>query len=310
MMSLFLMTLCALLRTDVPPAALPFAAQQSLIQTMAGGGYQPRYHIVRALPPVRRSVFMQPAILVSASSGMVIDEYSGAVLWQRHPDEVLPIASLTKLTTALVFLNTDPDFNGEVTMAKSDETDPDGSRLQVAAGETLTVGDLFHASLIGSANNATRAMVRSTGLSEEEFISRMNTQAAQLGLTRTTFREVTGLDPANTSTVRDYARLAGYAFRNNRIQEALNRGEYVFSTINTRHAHRIRNTNKLLADSALHLVGAKTGYLDEAGFTFVAQTDSQGHRLTVVLFNSASSDQRFTEAKALIQWAEAAFIWL
>jgi len=312
MVVFLLATLLHLLRLDYSTTIFSsgLTVQYQLLEQLADTSFQPKFHITRLLGPIRQSFFVQPSSLITAPSGILIDDMSGQYLWQREPEMVLPIASLTKLATALVFLDTQPDFSQEVTMEAGDSADPEGSRLYVNAGETLTVGDLFYASLVGSANNATKALVRSTGLSTEEFVARMNQKAELLGLPHTVFYEVTGLDPQNTSTVADYSRLASYVFRNDLIRQALNTEVYNFTTINTKKPHRIKNTNQLLEDGDLDLVGAKTGYLDEAGYTFVAQSESQGHQLLVVLFKSSSSQQRFNEAKALITWAERNWTWL
>jgi D-alanyl-D-alanine endopeptidase (penicillin-binding protein 7) len=312
MFSLFLATLVYLFRIDVQPSLFYLAAaqQNQIIARLLQAPAQPVFHIQRTIGPVRRSYFVQPSQPISAQSGMAIDVMSGSILWQKNPQTILPVASLTKLATALVFLDTSPDFSQEVTMESGDDTDPDGSRLMVRPGETVTVGDLFNASLVGSANNATKAMVRSTALSEEEFVALMNAKARQLGLAHTKFYEVTGLDPRNTSTVLDYSRLASFAFRHSTIRETLNKREYTFTTVNTRKFHRINNTDQLLTDAQSHLIGAKTGYLEEAGYTFVAQSEHDGHQIMLVLFKSESSQQRFSEAKALIQWAETVFSWL
>jgi serine-type D-Ala-D-Ala endopeptidase (penicillin-binding protein 7) len=309
---LLLVTLLHVLRIDTTFDATKLGNTQqfALTEQLLSSQARPIYHITKNLGPWRMSGFVQPAQPITARAGIVIDEMSGQVLWQKNSDVVLPIASLTKLTTALVFLDTQPDFSREIVMDKSDQTDPDGSLLTVKPGESLTVGDLFNSSLIGSANNATKAMVRSTGLSETDFVQRMNAKVQQLGLTQTTFHEVTGLDPSNTSTVVDYSRLASFAFRNSIIRETLNKKEYTFSTINTKKSHRIKNTDLLLSDAELHLVGAKTGYLDEAGYTFAAQSEVNGHTITVVLFKSETSQTRFNETKALIQWVGTVFTWL
>lgn len=312
MIPFFLLLMLQLLHIDFRASAitLPADSQQQIIEYLVQKPGVPISHISVSPPPVRSSVFLFPNIPISASSGIVIDEGSGAILWQRNISAERPIASLTKLTTALVFLETDPDFNKVMTYEVSDNADASSSMLQVKPGETLTVNDLFNVALVGSANNATNALVRSTGLSREEFVSRMNAKAAKLGLRHTVFHEVTGLDPTNTSTVQDYSRLASYAFRNERIAQALNLTEYTFSTINTNHFHRVRNTDKLLIDRSINLIGAKTGYLDEAGYTFAAESLESGHRLILVLFNCSSSQARFDEAKSLLRWAYDSHQWM
>ena len=234
---------------------------------------------------------------------------SGGVLRENNSDNQMSIASLTKLMTALIFLETNTEFSKEVTIEENDNSDIEGSHKYIQTGETMTVEDVFYTSLVGSSNNATKALARSTGLSEEDFITRMNKKAVDLGLLNTTFEEVTGLSPNNKSTVSDYAKIAGYAFRNLTIAEALNRSEYTFTTT-TNRSHRISNTNKLLSDNELQLVGAKTGYIDEAGYTFVCQAKEDGNKIMVVLFNSNSSQSRFDEAKTLINWVFDNYRWL
>ena len=174
----------------------------------------------------------------------------------------------------------------------------------------MTVRDLFYSSLVGSANNATKALARSTGLSEVDFIQRMNDKARSLGLANTKFYEVTGLDPDNHSTVHEYVRIARMAFSNSAIMEALTTQEYTFETIDKKIQHLIRNTNQLLQDSDLTLIGAKTGYLDEARFTFACQAERDGHEIFVVLFGSHSSAARFAEAKEIIQWSYNNNTWI
>lgn len=312
MINLLLLTLLIAFRVDYTQAVISSdtTSQHQIIENLVHSSFRPPYRVARLPGPLRRSPFVWPPLSITAESGVLIDEMSGRVLWQRNTDAVLPVASLTKLATALVFLETTVDFSKEVTMEKSDEADTAGSRLQVKPGEILTAADLFYTSLIGSANNATKALARATDLPEEEFIRRMNEKAEQLGLEHTVFHEVTGLDPQNVSTVLDYTKLANYAFHHTVIREALNKSEYTFITLNTKIRHRIKNTDLLLSDDELHLIGAKTGYLEEAGFTFVAQSENDGHRLTVVLFKSVSSDQRFAEAKAILQWAYNNHRWL
>lgn len=294
-------------------AALLFesdSTKQEVVGELLTTSYDPTFTIVRPLPPFQKSLFSQPDVAVSARSGIVIDLMSGKVLWEKDADMVLPIASLTKLMTALVFLETKPDFGLEVTIEKDDNSNIPGSRLYVQPGEKMTVNDLFYTSLVGSVNNAMKALVRSTGLPEDEFIARMNKKASEMGLESTTFYEVTGLDPENTSTVLEYSTVASYAFRNDTIHKALVTDEYTFETIDKKIIHRIRNTNQLLGDGDLNVIGAKTGYLDEAGYTFVCEASEDGNRVIVVLFRSNSSQSRFSESKELLRWSFENYVWM
>jgi len=311
MLTLLLALFLNILQIDYSPSVLqqPVSTQQKIISHFFHNQYQPPYKIFRSLPPISRSPLVKPPILLTAKSAVVIDIMSGQVLYEKNTDFVLPIASLTKLMTAMVFLETNSDFSQEITIEDGDNNNVEGSRLYVLPGERMTVGDLFYASLVGSANNATKALARSTGLSEDDFLKRMNGKADNLGLTNTVFYDVTGLDPNNTSTVYEYSRVASYAFHNSLIKEALQRPEYVFTTLEKKISHRIHSTNQLLSDPELDLIGAKTGYIDEAGYTFVCQAVEDDHEVMAVLFKSSSSQARFAETKALIKWAFGNYSW-
>lgn len=311
MLTFLLAAILSIHQIDYSPSVLlqPVNQQEEIVSHFFNHQYQPPYKIYRSLPPISRSPFVKPATLLTAKSTIMIDVMSGQVLYGKNTDLVLPIASLTKLMTALIFLETNPDFSQEITIEESDNSRVEGSRLYVVPGEKMTVGDLFYSSLVGSANNATKALARSTGLSEDDFLKKMNAKVEDLGLTKTVFFDVTGLSPDNTSTVYEYSRIANYAFRNSLIKDAVQRSEYTFETIEKKILHRIRSTNQLLTDPELNLIGAKTGYIDEAGYTFVYQSLQDGHEVMVVIFKSISSQARFAETKALIQWAFNNFNW-
>lgn len=268
------------------------------------------YHLENDLPPIKKSLSVSPSINITAKSAIVLDEKSGKILWQKNPNEVSSIASLTKLMTATIFLETKPDFEKDYEITKEDNEGVIGSILQVKQGDKLKVKDLFYSSLVGSINNTTKAMVHSTGISEEDFVKMMNERAQKFGLKDTKFTDVTGLDPGNESTPQEYIKIANYAFHNSKIKEAVNLPEYTFETIDKKIKHVIKNTDKLLTISELNLVGAKTGYLDEAGYTFVCEANKSGKEIMVVLFGSQSSESRFKEAEALINWAYESYIWL
>lgn len=311
MLNIFLLTLLTLFHVHYDANLLNQgeSVKQQMVENLLAN-YQPVYRIYRVLPPIKNSLSVAPNINISAQSGVAIDLMSNKVLWQRNPEQKSSIASLTKIMTALVFLETNTDLEKEFMVSNEEEKETEGATLSLKSGDKLKVKDLFYASLVGSANNATQALAKSTGLSEQEFIQKMNEKAYQLGLKNTNYVGVTGLDPGNQSTVLDIAKLASYAFENTLIKEALLTKEYDFETIGKRISHHIKNTNDLLFDPSINLAGAKTGYLDEAGYTYVSEIEKNGHKIIIVLFHSESSLARFQEAKSLASWVFNDYQWL
>lgn len=235
---------------------------------------------------------------LQSQSYVVLQDSTGKFLQSYNADAVVPIASLTKLMTALVVLDTKPNWDSRVTYKSSDNRE--GARLRIGAGDTTTVRDLWYSMLVGSANNATVALVRSTGLTQAQFVSRMNAKAQALGLTATSFVEPTGLDANNVSTAKEYALLARTALRDSLIQKATTTKVYSFRT-GKRFLHTIKNSDKILISGTLAVKGGKTGYTEEAGYNMVlkAKVAGKGDVLTVVMKNPSSAS-RFAEAKKLV----------
>ncbi|MBI3573014.1 MAG: serine hydrolase [Candidatus Kerfeldbacteria bacterium] len=253
----------------------------------------------------------KPVPAVSAKSYVVYDQTTGTVLSSQQADTTLPIASISKLVTAMVALDTNPDLHQVVTYTKADVTSY--AYLRVRPGETLTIKDLFYAMLVGSANNGATALARSTGLSRGEFIRQMNTKVAGWGLTHTSFRDVSGLDASNVSSAGDLAIIASHAFHDYpMIRQATTMAAYTFHTVNTKQSHTIKNTDKLILHGApgLTITGGKTGYLDEALYTYVLRTkNSQGAQVVTVVLADPSSTSRFQDAVNLSSWAWASYRW-
>ncbi len=237
-----------------------------------------------------------PPTQVHAHAGIVIDP-EGQVIWERQADERLPIASISKLLTMLVVTDAAPDYGGSVTMIPEDNANVEGSRLYVSEGETVRLLDLFYTSLVGSANNSTKAVARTTGLDTDAFAARMNAKAQALGMTQAEFHEPTGLDPQNSASARDVAQLARVAFQQPLIHAALTTPVHEFVTVDKHIHHTIHNTNQLIGEGII----SKTGYLNEAGYTYVAQSPDGS---MVVLLRQWDTTERFAEADALLDWAD------
>ncbi len=237
------------------------------------------------------------ALPITSTAGAVYDVDKGVLVAAKNADERHPIASLSKLMTALVYLDRKPTFQNVVTYQKSDGAIC--SCLYVSVGETMTTNDLWHAMLIGSANNATRALVRSTKLTDAQFVKLMNEKAQALGLTSLTFGDPTGLDPANQGSAADMAKLAAIAFSKPEIQRVSVKKSYTFSTLNTKKAHTITNRNKLL-QTQWQITGIKTGYIEESGYCLIGQVKGKttGRNLVAVTLGNVSSAKHYQEMES------------
>lgn len=257
-----------------------------------------------SLDPQRVSFLPEPEL--DSKSAIIIDETTGAVLFEKNSNEQRPIASLTKLMSAVVIGESHPDWNGVISYDKS--SDRIGSRLRVGQGETLTLKNLWMTMLLGSANNATVSLAQTLAPSLPDFVQQMNGKAFDLGLKNTSFTDPTGLDPTNISSAFDVALFSREAFRDSFIRKTLLTPLVEFSTINQGAPHRIKNTNPFIGKSGPLTLG-KTGYLDEAGYCFVFQANSSGHSLIGVVLGNPSHEDRFDEALEMTRWAFRSYSW-
>lgn len=235
----------------------------------------------------------------AAESAVWWDSETGIMRAEQRAFEVRPIASLTKLMTAMVALDHAIDWEAPVDIMPHEYVI--GGRLLLHPGEQVTMRDLFHASLLGSANNATLAYVRALGIPEPDFVHEMNRKAISLGLEQTRFVEVTGLDPDNVSTAYEAGRLAEAAFRDYPdIAQATSLPEYSFTVLGSGRAHTIRNTNKLIGEEGLSFSGSKTGYLYEAGYCLVVRGTGELSRHVAVVLGAPSEWQSLEDIKQLV----------
>lgn len=247
-------------------------------------------------------------IHTTAQAAIVIDRESGQVLFQKEPERQLPIASITKLMTALVFLENNPGFE-QVSQIGAGENSLEGARLYIKNGDQVSIEDLFYASLVGSANNATQGLVHGTGLTGEEFVKKMNEKAQTLGMSNTRFVEPTGLNKNNVSTAKDLAKLAQAAFGIPKIQEATTKKEHSLITLSRKEFHQIKSPNELL-NSFLNLTGGKTGFTNEAGYCVIVQAkNGEGREIIAAVLGSESNQARFQEIKGLVTWAFENYRW-
>lgn len=245
-------------------------------------------------------------VKLTAKSAAVMDRDTGIILWQKNATEQRSIASITKLMSIMVFLEHNPGWKELVTMEVSDQTN--GNSPNVYIGETVSINDLFHLALIASDNNAVMALVRSTGMSREQFVSLMNKKAQDMGLTSTVFVDPTGLDSGNKSTAIDVLKLAQTAFAIKEITDVSAMSRYDLATQNGR-SDKIYATDWLLY-SYLDVEAGKTGYIEASGYCLVSQISGKdGQRILTVVLGSESNDYRFYDAKVLAAWILDNFVW-
>lgn len=245
-------------------------------------------------------------VKISAQAAAVLDESSDMVLWQKNAQAIRSLASITKLMTALVWLEHNPGWEVEVTMQVGDETKE--NKAHVHRGETVTTKDLFFATLVASDNNATRALVRSTGIGEKDFVKLMNDKARALELSDTVFFDVTGLNDDNRSTALDVLKLAKQAFANPDIKAATSLKSYSLTT-KTGRQQRVISTNNLL-NSYLRVSAGKTGSTTAAGYCLVSEVETKdGQKIIGVVLGATSHEDRFQDLKILLSWVMDNYLW-
>ena len=239
-----------------------------------------------------------------ARNAIVVDPSTGQVLYEKNAQVTVPIASITKLMTVLVFLETRPDLNRTVEVAREDIRGAGHTRLRVR--DRLALRDLLHMSLMCSDNAATRVLVRESSLESEDFLARMNQKALELGLTHTRYVEFTGLDERNVSTASDVARLlrvvSGHPMIHDisitRSYEFVTTRPYANRTISRRHL--VGNTNRLLY-GRYEVMGGKTGFIQESGYCLATWVRTQGRDLIAVVLGAPTNATRFADVMRLVQ---------
>ena len=231
-----------------------------------------------------------------ARAAYVLDVESGNVLFEKSSNKKRSIASLTKLMTAMVFLDLEPELDAYVKVAREDLSG--AGRTQLRRSEQVERMDLLYHSLMSSDNAATRTLVRTSGISKEEFLKRMNRKATILGLNQTRFTEFTGLEEGNVSCAADMAQLLRFALRYDLISKITSEKEYSYRS-KTRN-HRLVNTNRLVRYTNMDIRGGKTGYIRRAGWCLATWVRQGDRDVISVVLGAPNNPARFAETKRLI----------
>jgi D-alanyl-D-alanine endopeptidase (penicillin-binding protein 7) len=242
-----------------------------------------------------------------SSVALVIDQDTDEVLFSKNPQAVLPIASITKLMTALVVTQAALPMDELLTVGQDDVQATSGTRSRLREGTQLTRGEMMHLSLMASENRAAHVLGRTYPGGLQKFVSDMNGTARKLGMIHTRYVEPTGLSELNQSSAQDLTRLVKVASLNPLIRELSTSLEMMVPM--GAKSVQFRNTNGLVRNPEWEIGLQKTGYIAAAGRCVVMQAQLAGRKLIMVLLDSTGKYSRMGDAERLRHWlvgAEAA----
>lgn len=252
--------------------------------------------------PIRNWEVKEPEI--QAKSALIFDLNRDQILYQKNSDDILPIASLTKLMTSLVVLeNMDLD---QIVVISEEALAGYGDQAGLLINEKISVRNLLYAMLMESSNDAALALAMNYNGKELSFVNLMNEQAQQLGLNNTSFADPSGFYPENVSTAREMVRLVRYSFKYPLIWEIMKTLDIDLSSADGKIRHHWVNTDELL-NRLPNIIGGKTGYTEEAQGCLILVVKEPGAEYIITVVLGAS--QRFLETEKLINWVKKAYSW-
>ncbi len=240
-----------------------------------------------------------------SNAALVLDENSGAVLYGKNMDTVHPIASLTKLMTAIVILDSGLPLDATIRVENDDIDMERGSRSKMRIGEVLARRDMLRLALMSSENRAATALARTFPGGRDAFVATMNRRAGKIGMTATWFVDSSGLSSKNVSTARDLTKLVATAARYELIRDYSTTPQVSLKRLDSGTQVNYINTNLLLRrDNGWDINISKTGYLNEAGYCLVLQAVIDSRVVNIVLLDSYGRYSRVGDANRIKKWIE------
>lgn len=242
---------------------------------------------------------------INSYSAAVIDAKTGELLFGKREETEKPVASTTKILGAYVYLNESPDLNKNTTMQSADEVG--GGRLRLPIGTRTKAKNFLYSSLIGSANNSAKALIRLSGLSEKEFLRKMNDLAEASGAESAKFVDSSGISPQNKSSAKDLSLIAKKVFENETICKISAKKKYSFKINGGRGKKTVTHTCPIFSKKkkGFKVIAAKTGYLPEVGNNLVLKL--RNHKkskdeVIVTLMGAKSQSSAVKDALKLGKW--------
>lgn len=240
---------------------------------------------------------------LDSNAAFVFDPSSDEALFTKNSDAVLPIASITKLMTALVVVESGQDMDEVLTVTTDDIDRIKHTSSRLPIGSKLTRANMLHIALMSSENRAASALGRHYPGGLDAFVAAMNAKAKALGMTHTHYVEPTGLSSQNVSSARDLAQLVLAAQRHPVIREYSTNREYEVEP--NGRTLQYRNSNRLIANPDWDIVLQKTGYISEAGRCLVMQTKIEGRSVVMVFLDAKGKFARAADAGRVRKWLES-----
>lgn len=283
------------------PLLVRLAATLSLLVCIPAAMAGAKPVVVTQAAPARVAVTSRPD--VRSHSFYVYDEAAEAVLAARNEKAAVPVASITKLVTALVVLDAHQSLRQTLTITADDVRGTEGQASRLPVGAKFTREELLRLALMSSENRAAHALCRNYPQGTAACVKAMNRKAAELHMSSARFVEPTGLSSGNVASAADLARLVMAAAASPTVREFSTSPRHTV-TIN-RRAVEFRNTNLLVENPGWQVDVQKTGYIPEAGRCLVMQTVIDGRPVVIVLLNSWGKYTRIADAKRVRTWLES-----
>lgn len=249
---------------------------------------------------------------IQSAAALVIDLQTNQILYEKDPDVIRPLASISKLMAALVIhseCNLNPDELHEMSPANRDAA-KGGDKTKLTTGWKYTHRDLLHAALMRSDNRAMPALGEACKLDAAQLAERMNLKAKSLGLRKTTFKEPNGLSKENVSTPREIMVFLREAIKVPELAEIMNTSEYTITAVKDGRPSRkidIHSTDRLLGKDIAQILGGKTGYTDLAKYCLaIAARTPESRELGMVFLGAEGKGTRFADFSRVVKWMNKA----
>ncbi len=282
------------------------APKANVVRTNARASARIQRPVPASIPTIGEAIGLRTVddpLGLGSSVALMVDARTGETLYEKNADAVLPIASITKLMTAMVVLDSKAPMHEMLTITSDDIDTERNSRSRLTVGTKLSRSEMLHLALMSSENRAANALGRHHPGGLDAFVAEMNRKARAIGMEDSSFVEPTGLSAGNVSNARDLARLVREAARYPLLRTYSTTPGL---TIDTGYRQvRYGNTNRLVKNENWEIGLQKTGYISEAGRCLVMQTLIDGRPVVMVLLDSDGANTRFGDARRLRDWLEA-----